>query len=541
MKVDSWEQVAARKRKAVLDSIPAEWIIPDHLLPPKTQDDVTTFPETSGWFTAEELAITNSEALELLPKLASGELKSETVTRAFCKRAAAAHQLTNCLSETCFERGLETARQLDAHLARTGKPVGPLHGLPVSLKDNFNLKGLDATVGFVSHVGVPAAEDAALAQLLQTKAGAVFYVKTNVPTAMMMAETVNNVMGRTVNPLNRRLTPGGSSGGEAALIAFRGSPLGVGTDIGGSLRIPAACTGLFTLKASFGRFPTLGCRSGMPGQEAVQSINGPLARTLGDLETYCRAVIDAEPWRDADPRCLPIPWQQQPSPPSRPLKIAVMWDDGMALPTPPVTRALHQAVAALQAAGHTIVEWSSQDQPQGLDLLNRMFVADGGLAIREEIARTNEPWFLPEMQAYEAASRSELGTRDLWRLHAERQAYQKRYLDRWNAAGIDALLCPTTPYSSVENGKFRHVGYTGVYNVLDQSCISFPTGIKVDAALDKALDMSTYQPMSEVDKMIQSEYHAEAVHGMPINLQLIGRRLEEEKVIAMVKVVLDAL
>ncbi|KAK6860339.1 acetamidase [Apiospora arundinis] len=218
-----------------------------------------------------------------------------------------------------------------------------------------------------------------------------------------------------------------------------------------------------------------------------------------------------------------------------------MWDDGMALPTPPVTRALHQAVAALQAAGHTIVEWSSQDQPQGLDLLNRMFVADGGLAIREEIARTNEPWFLPEMQAYEAASRSELGTRDLWRLHAERQAYQKRYLDRWNAAGIDALLCPTTPYSSVENGKFRHVGYTGVYNVLDQSCISFPTGIKVDAALDKALDMSTYQPMSEVDKMIQSEYHAEAVHGMPINLQLIGRRLEEEKVIAMVKVVLDAL
>ena len=95
MKVDSWEQVAARKRKAVLDSIPTEWIIPDHLLPPETQDDVTMFPKTSGWFTAEELAITDSEALELLPKLASGELKSETVTRAFCKRAAAAHQLVS--------------------------------------------------------------------------------------------------------------------------------------------------------------------------------------------------------------------------------------------------------------------------------------------------------------------------------------------------------------------------------------------------------------------------------------------------------------
>ncbi|KAK7984783.1 hypothetical protein PG988_002405 [Apiospora saccharicola] len=531
MKVQTWEQVAARKRKAVLDSIPAEWIVPENLMPPESQDDVTTFPETSGWFTAEELAITNSEALELLPKLASGELKSETVTRAFCKRAAAAHQLINCLSETCFERGLETARKLDEHLARTGKPLGPLHGLPVSLKDNFNLLGLDATVGFVSHVGSPASADATLAD------------RRRLLRQDQCAHGHDDGRDRQQRPGPHREPAEPPSdarrlfGGEAALIAFRGSPLGVGTDIGGSLRIPAACTGLFTLRPSFGRFPTLGCRSGMPGQEAVQSVNGPLARTLGDLEVYCRAVVAAEPWNDADPRCLPIPWRL-PTPAPTKLKFAVMWDDGMALPTPPVTRALRQTVAALQAAGHEIVEWSSKDQAQGLDLLNRMFVADGGLAIREEITKTGEPWF-PDMQAY--ATAQELGTRDHWRLHAERQAYQKRHLDRWNAAGIDGLLCPTTPYASVENGKFRHVGYTGVYNVLDQSCISFPTGIKVDAALDKALDMAAYQPMSEVDKMIQSEYHAEAVHGMPINLQLIGRRLEEEKVVAMAKVVLDAL
>jgi len=92
MKVDSWEQVAARKRKAVLDSIPAEWIIPNSLMPPEDQDDITTFPDTSGWFTPEELAITNSEVLELLPKLASGELKSETVTCAFCNFAFSSYQ-----------------------------------------------------------------------------------------------------------------------------------------------------------------------------------------------------------------------------------------------------------------------------------------------------------------------------------------------------------------------------------------------------------------------------------------------------------------
>ncbi len=94
----TWETLAAQKRQALLDSIPEEWRIPQDLLPPDDQEDVTGFPETSGWFTPEELTITGLTASELLPKLASGELKSEAVTKAFCKRAAAAHQLVcNCL------------------------------------------------------------------------------------------------------------------------------------------------------------------------------------------------------------------------------------------------------------------------------------------------------------------------------------------------------------------------------------------------------------------------------------------------------------
>ncbi|KAH6654535.1 amidase [Truncatella angustata] len=531
--MSGWEERAAKKRQALHDSIPPEWRIPAELLPADDVDDVTSFPEQSGWFSSEELAITGSSALGLLSKLLTGEIKSETVTRAFCKRASAAHQLTNCLSDTCFERALETAKKLDEHLARTGKPVGPLHGLPISLKDNFNLCGLDATVGFVSHIGEPAEYDAALAELL-CGAGAVFYVKTNVPTAMMIAESVNNVFGRTVNPLNRKLTSGGSSGGESALVVFKGSPLGIGTDIGGSLRIPAACTGLFTLRPSFGRFPTLGCRSGMPGQEAVQSVNGPLTRTLDDLEFYSKTVVDSEPWL-VDPRCAPIPWRAIELP--KRLKIAVMWNDGVVLPTPPVTRALKIAVDKLKAAGHDVVDWSPEDQFEGLDLLGRMFVADGGNAITKEIERSGEPW-RPEMRMYETAK--DISTSEMWRLHLERVAFQKRYLDRWNKAGIDAILCPTTPYSSVENGKFQHVGYTGVYNVLDYACMSFPSGVSTDAELDKALGES-YQGLNDMDRMVQSDYNPAAVHRMPVSLQLVARRLEEEKVIAMTRVILNAI
>ena len=130
-----------------------------------------------------------------------------------------------------FPEAFERAKVLDAHFKATGKPLGPLHGLPVSIKDSFNIIGKDSTIGFAAYVDQPATYESVLPQVLRA-AGAVLYVKTNTPMAMMIAETVNNVVGRTSNPRNRLLSPGGSSGGESALIAFGGSPLGVGSDIG---------------------------------------------------------------------------------------------------------------------------------------------------------------------------------------------------------------------------------------------------------------------------------------------------------------------
>ncbi|KAF7532052.1 hypothetical protein G7054_g8315 [Neopestalotiopsis clavispora] len=477
-----WEQIGAKKRQALGDLIPSEWVIPAEVLPPHEHDDVSKFG-SSGWFTSEELEITESSVASLLPKLASGALKSETVTRAFCKRAAAAHQLTNCLSEICFDRAIEDAKAIDQHLEKTGHTVGPLHGLPISIKDNFDVVDLDTTIGFASHVGNPATKDSDIVTILR-RAGAVIYVKTNVPTAMMLAETVNNTFGRTLNPLNRKLTSGGSSGGESALIACRGSPIGIGTDIGGSLRIPAACTGLYSLRPSFGRFPTLGTRSGLPGQEVVQSVGGPIASSLEDLETLWKIVIDAEPWR-LDPRCLPIPWCTVDFPQNHKLKIAVMWNDGVVMPTPPVARALKTAVDRLIAAGHEVTEWLPTDHLHIIKLLGSAMTADGGASIRKELEKTGEPW-LPELERYQNAS--EISTTETWELNAKRTTFQRGFLSRWENAGIDAILCPVSPWSGAEHTKFKY----------DDPAI---------------------------------------VDNMPINLQVVGRRLEEEKVVAMTKVV----
>ncbi len=236
MSKQNWEKIAEAKRVALAQSISTEYRIPKDLLPPDSQLDVTPWPQQSGWFTEKELEITGSNASGILQKIASKAWTSADVTKAFCKRAAAAHQLTNCLSDAFFEEAIESAKALDDHLQRTGQLTGPLHGLPISLKDNFNIKGKDSTVGFTSLVDEPAEYNATLVDILE-ELGAIRYCKTNVPTAMMIAESVNNTFGRTVNPLNRALTSGGSSGGESALIAFGGSPLGVGTDIGGNLEI----------------------------------------------------------------------------------------------------------------------------------------------------------------------------------------------------------------------------------------------------------------------------------------------------------------
>ena len=161
---------------------------------------------------------------------------------AFCKRAAIAHQLTNCLTEIFFDDALVRAKFLDEEYARTSKMLGPLHGVSISLKDTFKVRGYDASIGIASLAENPAQENSLLVDVLLQQ-GAVLYCKTNVPQMLIALDSDNNVFGRVLNLRNRHVTAGGSGGGEGALIALRGSVLGVGTDIGGSIRIPAMCNG----------------------------------------------------------------------------------------------------------------------------------------------------------------------------------------------------------------------------------------------------------------------------------------------------------
>ncbi|KAL7946823.1 amidase signature domain-containing protein [Trichoderma barbatum] len=524
--IPNWINVSTEARAKLNDSIPAEWRIAQNKLPPDSQLDVTSFPSECGILSQHELDITESFAIDIVRKLAAGEWTSQEVTTAFCKRAAIAHQLTNCLTVVMFDDAIKRAKAVDEHFAATGKTLGPLHGLPVSLKDSFNVRGYPTSVGFTAWAIDPVQTESTIVTLLK-KAGAVLYVKTNVPTALMFAESINNCYGRTVNPLNRNLTSGGSSGGESALIAMRGSCLGVGTDIGGSLRIPAACVGLYAIRPSSGRSPHFGARTALAGQEAISSINGPMARCIADIRLWMETVVSLEPWL-YDPKALEIPYRAINLPPK--LKIAVLWNNGMVTPTPPVTRALKSVVNTLKAKGYEIVDWSSENHSEAAIICKKFFLSDGGKSVRKILQETGEPW-RPELGDYEQAT--DMDVYDLWQLQKERSVLQANYLTRMVEAGIDAILGPTTAYVAPKNGELKTVSYTNVFSVLDYSSVSFPSGLKADKGLDKGL--VGHIPLSNIDALTQKHYDPEAIHGLPISLQLTAKRLQEEKLLAMVE------
>lgn len=246
-----WKTIVASKVQARDAAIPTSWAVPKTDLL-----DVTGIPRACGILSEAEIRITESPARVLLEGLLDRTLTSEDVTRAFCKRAAIAHQLVrgslggedsraerqvNCLTEVFFDAAIARAVEIDTQYARTGRPLGPLHGLPISLKDTFRIEGTDTTIGFVAFANNPETlqTESEITRIMR-EAGAVLFCKTcvpswlnfsssrtssNVPTAMMMSESYNNIWGYTSNPYNRDLSAGGSSGGEGALLAlFGGSP-----------------------------------------------------------------------------------------------------------------------------------------------------------------------------------------------------------------------------------------------------------------------------------------------------------------------------
>lgn len=492
---------------------------------------------------------------ELAKAVREKKWTAETVARAFCKRAAVAQQLLNCLTEMFFDDAIARARELDRIYEETGEVVGPLHGVPVSIKDHHQYKGTTAALGFTYWSTKFSEENSAMVDLL-LDLGAVLYVKTTVPVAMMMPDTDSHLLGPTLNPHNRRHSPGGSSGGEGALIAFGGSPIGVGSDIGGSIRFPAVYNGIIGLKPTAARFPTAGNVSGLRGQHTIKSVVGPLSRSYDSIEYFSRALLQARPER-FDPAVNPVGWRDANlahetngangvngtngvNGHAPRLVFGYYATDGYVDTTPAVKRAVQMTVDALKRAGHEVVEWEPLKHDVVDGLIDRVFTSDGGRFVAE--SRGDEPLF-PYMRAY--GKTAELGAGSLWEIEAKRSAIEKEYFRRWNASGavtssgkpLDAIICPVSPVSGHPPHHASYVGYTSVWNAFDYPAVAFPV-----TTLDKSVDGKPQrEPLSKKDAKVWADYDPETYHGGHVGLQVVCRRHEDEKAVAVARIISEAL
>ncbi|PPR00101.1 hypothetical protein CVT24_008959 [Panaeolus cyanescens] len=572
MSSKTWQDLVAQKRLHQASCIPPAWVLPNP--PPQDVLNVIGVPETCGLLSSKEIEITNAHVVDILQKLASGVWSAVEVTTAFAKRAVIAHQLVNCLTEIFIDRALERAAQLDKHFKETGKVVGPLHGLPISLKDQINIKGIESTMGYVSWIGREVTKNSVLADILE-QAGAVLYVKTNIPQTLMWPETYNHIFGRTRNPHNRSLTSGGSSGGEGALIALKGSPIGVGSDIGGSIRIPSNFNGLYGLRPSFHRIPYAGCVNSLEGEDSVVSVLGPMAHSLDGIKAFMKTVAEAKPWL-RDPVSVRKGWREEEygladhggAGADGKLCFAILWDDEVVKPHPPVIRGLELARDALRAAGHKVIDWKPYKHAE----IFRNVDAIWGAAEKEDYTLAASPAQEPLISSMLLsiddpegfkAQMALLGTSvappvfrerpdgvsafALWQIHKERRVLREEYLEYWNATvgetgtgrPVDAILSPAAPYTAPPHGFNRNANYTMIWNNLDYTALIIPTGLTVDPSVD--VKVPPHEFHNSADKANYELYNPEVFKGGPICIQLIGRTLEEEGVIAMGEIVDNAI
>lgn len=531
-----WKQLAAQHRQHQLSLIPTEWKLTSI---PSASQNPNAILVVEQHLSIEEQAITSlSQSLpSLRAAIRSKKYTAHEIALAFCHRAALLQQLTGCLTEIFFTAALETAKRQDAHYSSTGTLVGPLHGIPVSIKDNQDIQGIDSTLGWVGLVNKPAASSAPSVETL-CSAGAILYCKTNIPQSMMMSDSYNHVYGQSVNSLNRHLISGGSSGGEAALIRAGGSVVGIGTDIGGSVRIPASLQGLYGLSPSIGRFGNR--ESTRRDKYVVPPVAGPLSRDIHTLDTFMATYLAQQPWR-TDPAILPISWRSdlvsQYSSPLHRLKIGYITSDGVVTPQPPCVRAVNDCVSRFCAAGHVAVNFNtmaSEYHAKAYDLWLRAVLADGGERFQSLCDLVDEP-LIPGMLVGKPEHKLDIEGR--MALYDEIWAFQREYMRVWNESGIDVLVMPVTQWVGLRPKMWvkadMYVGYTSIWNLMNWTALTVPA-VAVDRETDRVTEeWRGYKGRSTSDTFNHDTYEElfEEFVDMPVGLQLITGRLEEEKAV----------
>lgn len=497
-------------------------------------------------------ALTQHSAVELCALLARGDVSAVEVVEAHLARIDAVNPRLNALVTPRAEAARREAREADARRAR-GEPLPPLHGLPCSIKDSLDVQGLPSTFGIPARIPHRAPADECHVARLRA-AGAIVLGKTNVSQCLIYTEADNPVFGRTRNPWNADRTPGGSSGGEAALIAAGGSPLGLGTDIGGSVRIPAAFCGIASLKPTEGRLPDRGNGSVPPGQLAIPSQVGAMARTVADVALGTQiagdgnvAVPPLRDWRRVEVSTLRIGF----------------YDDEQGYPvSAAVRRAVQEAVAHLRASGARLVPWQPPTARAAQGLYGRILMGDRGAALKRltaggarsrqlvQLLRSQQiPMaLLPALRALlRGLGQSELAhsldllggasADDHWQAVAAQRAYRERFAAEMEAAdggALDLIVAPACALPAFTHGTTADLFMAGAHAVL-YNLLGYPAGV-VPVSRVREDEVLVRPPARDLLLRVGQRVETGST-GLPLGVQVIGRPWREDQALAAMAVI----
>jgi len=472
------------------------------------------------------------------------------------RRADEVEPRVNAFAHQFRERALELADQRDAE-RKEGAPLGPLHGIPFSVKESIDTAGTPTTCGMRAFRDDRPVHHAIIVKLALEQ-GAILLGKTNVPQTLLAPfETVNELFGTTNNPWNMGRGPGGSSGGEAAAIASGSSVLGIGTDVGGSIRSPATLCGVFGFKPTVGRWSNVGARGTLPGQEFIRTQTGPLGRSVDDLSMFMRALDRPEHFA-RDRRLPPVPFRSPAEIDPTSLTVGYFDDDGYLTPAASVQRAVQETAGLLADAGVTIKRVRPINVHEILELFFSGLTSDGLVTLLEGLGgeRFAAPLRTVAManrapkhvraglarvarllgETRTAAVLDSLGaksTHRMWALTERRNQIRREEMVFWDREGIDLLLTPTMATPAVPHGLSHDftVAFSNLarYNLLDQPAGVVPvTRVRVD-------ETRRENPGDRVEKRA-AEIEAQSV-GLPVGIQVVGRPWEDPEVLAMMRLV----
>ena len=463
-------------------------------------------------------------AHEILEKIKQGEVSSLEVLESFLAQVKKVNPKINAIVALDIERAKEKAKEADNKISLKSK-LGPLHGLPMTIKDAFEVEGIVSTGGNPAWKdNIPKRNAEAVQRLVD--AGAIIFGKTNVPFLSSDLQSFNKIYGTTNNPWDLERTPGGSSGGSAAALAAGMTPLELGSDIGGSIRVPAHFCGLYGHKPSYNIISEVGHMPPPPGSILTGnglSVAGPLARSPEDLEIALDVLVAAQ---EQDSQAWKVKLPKARTKKIKELKIAVWPDEPYAEADDEITNLIKDTAEDLRHAGAKVetvdlpISFEEIDKIYSL-LLNPLMLAGSPKETFETLAKLNESLDPNDVSELAKVARGSVLKHADWVLvNAIRQNMRQKWREFFNK--FDVILCPTciTP-------AFKH-NHNPVHE--RKLTINGKDDEYLRATLWAGPAVSAGLPSTNVPIGMSS-------NNLPISMQITGPYLEDKTCLEVAKVV----